>query len=89
MALISIFVFSSCVVVPSGTPAQQAEQTRANASVANGAGLILLGTALTAWTISHHNRYYYDPCYGGGYPYVYPRCYNRYYYIQPSRHYCR
>lgn len=79
--LITVFGFTSCVQ-PTGTPAQQVRQTEANAKLASGVGVALLGVgaaALGAAQLNNSynaNRYYY----GGHYYYNRDYRHGRYYY---------
>ena len=66
--LITALGITSCVQ-PTGTPAQKARQTEANAQMANGVGMALLGVGAAALGTAQLNnsynnrRYYYDGCY--------------------------
>jgi len=80
IALVMALGFTSCVQ-PTGTPAQQARQTEANAKLAQGIGIGLLGAGATLLGAaqlnnSYNNRYYY----GGHYYYNRGYRHGRYYY---------
>jgi hypothetical protein len=67
ITLITALGFPSCVQ-PTGTPAQQARQTQANAQLAQGVGVGLLGLGATLWGASElRNSGGHDGYYGYGY----------------------
>ena len=55
ITLITALGFPSCVQ-PTGTPEQQARQTQANAQLAQGVGVGLLGLGATLWGASELNE---------------------------------
>jgi hypothetical protein len=67
-------VVSVSCVAPTGTPEQQAEQTRANAQLAQGVGVGLLGFGAAAFGAAQLKREYNRRdwvYYNGGYRYRY------------------